>query len=179
MLFSACAGTNPGKASAERSTNYEREVEAIYESEENYRGSREEENRDTRLHDRCKDGYGDACYDMGKKYFHGTDGEKSFKKAGKYFFRGCKLDHGRSCFVLGMMFNNAVGTRRNCKKADEFFMRGCELDNENSCVYLWECEESKEKGRFYFRNEESSRNEYEDNYDEFDQYDESDNYDDW
>jgi hypothetical protein len=72
-----------------------------------------------------------------------------------------------------MMFNNAVGTKRNCKKADDFFMRGCELDDENSCVYLWECAETKEKGRFYFTVDEKDGNyRRSDNSDEFREYDE-------
>jgi len=122
----------------------------------------------------CREGDGDSCYRAGSIYFQGRENEKSYKKAGKYFFEACKLDHARGCYVLGMMFNNAVGTKRNCKKADDFFMRGCELDDENACVYLWECDESKEKGRFYF-----SEDEKDEDYDRSDSYDEFSEYSDW
>ncbi|HQO91277.1 MAG TPA: tetratricopeptide repeat protein [bacterium] len=122
----------------------------------------------------CREGDGDSCYRAGSIYFQGRENEKSYKKAGKYFFEACKLDHARGCYVLGMMFNNAVGTKRNCKKADDFFMRGCELDDENACVYLWECDESKEKGRFYF-----SEDEKDEDYDRSDSYDEFTEYSDW
>ncbi|HPM46601.1 MAG TPA: hypothetical protein PL195_10720 [bacterium] len=175
LLLFSCS-TAQKKESAGQGGADRHELSSYYDEGDNDKMAESSSKRDhlSSLAKECREGDGDSCYRAGSIYFQGRENEKSYKKAGKYFFEACKLDHARGCYVLGMMFNNAVGTKRNCKKADDFFMRGCELDDENACVYLWECDESKEKGRFYF-----SEDEKDEDYDRSDSYDEFSEYSDW
>jgi len=176
MFLFSCSSAGQSTAAGdrvERSGNDE--YVSDYDDEADSSSKEGDSSRRSRsLETKCKEGDPESCYDLGTSYFQGNKNEKDYKKAGKYFYEACKLDHARGCYVLGMMFNNAVGTKRNCKKADDFFMRGCELDDENACVYLWECDESKEKGRFFF-----SEDEKDEDYDRSDNSDEFSDYSDW
>lgn len=174
LMLLSCSSTETGSSAGgsgrHELTSYYDDGEDTSSRSSEYRSDPSSNINDVLL-SKCKKDRADACYDLGTNYFQGTETRKNYKNAGKFFFKACKLGHGRSCFVLGMMFNNAVGTKRNCKKADDFFMRGCELDNENSCVYLWECESTKEKGKFFFNDYENDRAGNEpDSSDEFNDY---------
>jgi TPR repeat protein len=171
VLFSC--STTQKKESVGQGGSDRHELSSYYDETDSSSKEGDSSRRSRSLETQCKEGDPESCYDLGTSYFQGKRNELDYKKAGKYFYEACKLDHARGCYVLGMMFNNAVGTKRNCKKADDFFMRGCELDDENACVYLWECDESKEKGRFFF-----SEDEKDEDYDRSDSSDEFSDYSD-
>lgn len=84
----------------------------------------------------CEAGDGDACDELGARYYEGRAVEQDDEAAGRFFRLGCTYGAGRACANAGTMEDHGRGMPRNRAQALKDYARGCELGHGRACVYL-------------------------------------------
>ncbi len=80
----------------------------------------------------CKNGSGNACFDLGTY----TNNNKYYKKALKFYKKECDKDDFYSCYMLGNMHFEGIATKRNYDYAIKLYEKSCKNDEPYSCYNL-------------------------------------------
>ena len=70
-----------------------------------------------------------AMYELGKRYYHGTDGvKKNLAQAFHYFKKAAELRHPEATNNLGWCYESGEGVEQSWKKAHECYLKSAELN---------------------------------------------------
>lgn len=96
------------------------------------------------LKDKCNNGKGQACVELGTLYYTGDDEgiDKNIKKSQNFFKKACNKKNAKGCYYLAIThLRGGDGVKKSDKKALYDFARGCHLGNMSSCDQYYKLEE--------------------------------------
>ncbi len=81
----------------------------------------------------AKEGYGEACYLLGKMYREGLGTEKNYAIAHTMFERGIEFGYTKGDYELGWMCRLGEGCEKDTPKALEYFEKSMDKGNPEGC----------------------------------------------
>lgn len=91
------------------------------------------------LQQAAKEGYGEACYLLGKMYYYGSGTEKNYTIAMRMYQRGLEFGYNLGNVELGVMYENGDGCTADPKKAFDYYCKGKEAGDKLGIYQMARC----------------------------------------
>ncbi len=91
------------------------------------------------LQQAAKEGYGEACYLLGKMYYYGSGTEKNYTIAMRMYQRGLEFGYNLGNVELGMMYESGNGCTADPKKAFDYYCKSKEAGDKLGIYLIARC----------------------------------------